>query len=351
MDAELSCVEAAGIIRDAILSVEPEAECILLPLSGGGLGTVDALQYTLGGKRFTVPAHCADDRMRNVDYLMLADYVAIVEAAQITGAQFNSGRSPGGMTSYGVGSVAVDAIRNGAKKLIFALGDTYCIDGGAGIARAFGALFLSERGKGFLPTGVTLDEVCFIDRTRLLSMSAVGLCDTDDLLMGSVGVVGRHEREVGSYPAQMPHLMENLKHLHELVNPEMVGMPGDGAGGGAGYILRTMFDAKLQPGAKFMIESLGFSAAAENADWVITAVPRLDIRMATNNFFTALRASAPNQPLSVIGLNRSDEFCEAQYQLASTETIAAGKRKTPMNLEEKKQRLFDAAVRLAKTLQ
>ena len=349
--AELSCVDAAAIIQEAFASVYPDAVYTLYPLSAGGIGTVDAIYYQFESRRYTTPALCGDDQRRRIPYCLTDDKTAVIEAAAIIGEQYCALRSPGGITSYGVGSVAVDALKNGAKHIVFALGDTCSIDGGCGVARALGALFLTERGKPFIPTGATLDEICYIDRGNLLSIDAVCLCDTNDLLLGDIGVVGRYSKEVGRYPEQMPRLMDNLRYLHELIQPEKVGEEGDGAGGGIAYMLRTMFGARFQSSAETMMKILDVQGAVNNSDLVVTAVPHLDGSARAVGYFRALEKYANTKAVFALGLDCTSAFSSAVPWIQRTETLLNGKEKQPVPTEKLKELLFDASVRLAKTLQ
>ena len=350
LNEELSCTCAADIIYDVFSSVCPPDNCSILPLSTGGTGTIDAIQRTCGGSRFTVPALCGDDRTRNIEYLLSIDNVAVIEAASIIGDKYCSLRSPGGMTSYGVGSVAVDAIRNGAEHLLFALGDTVCIDGGCGVARALGALFLTDRGKPFMPTGTTLNQICYIDRNKLLSIDAVCLCDTSDLLLGNVGTVGRYEKEIGRYPEQMPQITNNLRYLQDLIQPKKVSEEGDGAGGGIAYMLRTMFGAQLRRGSEQMMTISGILSHINDFDFVITALPHLDNRMQTESFLTTLQTYAKPNAVVAIGFDRTPDFLPERFGLRHIATLNTGAKTPPRDAAAMKAALKDIAVQLVKTL-
>lgn len=341
--ASLFAVEAAAILIDAFSSVEPDLTYINAPLSTGGAGTIEVIKRYCSGRCFSVPALCGDDRRRNVEYYLTPDKIAVVEAASLLGSPFCSLRSPGGITSYGVGSVAVDAMKKGATRLLFALGDTYNIDGGCGVARALGALFLTDRGKPFTPTGATLDEICYIDREKLLSIDAVCLCDTNDLLLGDVGTVGRYAREIGHFPEQMPRLMNNLCHLHDLIRPEKVAEEGDGAGGGIGYMLRTMFGAKLRNGVEQIMKLSEFPTHAPNAEWIITVLPHLDTRMQTENYLRALRKHAKSTRIAAICSDISPDFIPEFSGLSATITLNP-------DATDLKSALYDAGVQLAMQL-
>ena len=350
LNTTLSCFDAVTILKDAFLTVDDSYSYCEIPLSAGGVGTMDVIEQHCKGRRHTTPALCGDDRRRSIDYYLTNDSVAVIEAAALLGSPLCDFRSPGGITSYGVGSVAVDAIKNGAKRLFFILGDTCNIDGGCGVARALGALFLTNRGKPFTPTGTTLDEICYIDRDKLLSVDAVCLCDTNDLLLGDVGTVGRYAREVGRYPEQMPRLMSNLRYLHDLIQPEIISEEGDGAGGGIAYMLRTMFGAKLCSGADFMMKLSDYAACASNAKLIITAIPHLDTRMQTHNYFQALRKYAEETPIAAISIDSSPDFSPERYGLRAVVTLNEYAKKTPHDAVTLKTALFDAGMQLAKSL-
>ena len=343
-DAALSCKDAAETIRDGVAQAAPDCTFDLLPLSTGGRGTLDALEYTRGGERRACRTIAADERPCTVEYLLLPDGLAVIEAASMLGEAFCGQRSPGGLTSYGLGSVAADAIRDGAEHILFALGDTRCIDGGSGVARAFGVYFLRMDGSGFLPCGATLDELYYLDRSEMRELDARCLCDVDDTLFGEHGAAARYAREVGCYPDQMPRLEQNLRHLHGLVHPNVLSETGDGAAGGVAYALRTLFGAALMNGTSSMLHYLDFDAHAQNADLILTAVSRIWDHPQSSGFLQALVSRAGGVPVAALCGGVDSDFDAARLGLSHTETVFSGKEKTA---EAKRQKLFQAAARFA----
>jgi glycerate kinase len=64
-------------------------------------------------------------------------------------------------------------------------------------------------------------------------------------------------------------LEENLRHWATLCGGDP-DLPGSGAAGGAGFMLRTLLKAEITSGAELVISACGLDRALKNADLLIT---------------------------------------------------------------------------------
>lgn len=155
----LSAVEAAEAIADGWRSVDPAAECILVPLSDGGPGFVEVLHTALGGT--LVDAEVTGPLGGPVQArFLLVDRTAYVESALACGLHLLSpeDHNPAATSTYGVGELISKAIDRGANTVIVGMGGSATNDGGAGMLAALGAAPASQlRGGGGALAG--LDHV------------------------------------------------------------------------------------------------------------------------------------------------------------------------------------------------
>ena len=76
-------------------------------------------------------------------------------------------RAPFFGSSYGVGTVMLDAAAQGCRKIIIGLGGSATNDGGMGLLQALGCRFYDSSHKYLSPQAMNLDKVRYIDFNRL----------------------------------------------------------------------------------------------------------------------------------------------------------------------------------------
>ena len=157
----LSSVAAGNAAAEGVRRVFPDAECRVRPLADGGEGTVDALVAGLGGelKRVTVTGPAG--KPVTAKYGLLPDGVAVMEMAEAAGITLVSGaeKNPLYTTTYGVGEMILDAVKNGAKKFVIGIGGSATNDGGAGMLQALGFRLLDASGHDIPRGGAALAKL------------------------------------------------------------------------------------------------------------------------------------------------------------------------------------------------
>ncbi len=116
--------------------------------------------------------------------------------------------------------------------------------------------------------------------------------DVDNPLRGPQGAAAVYGPQKGASPADVRTLDDALGVYADALaaarGPRAVRLasaPGAGAAGGIGYAALLCLDARFRPGVEVLLELLGFPAALERADLVITGEGSLDAQ--------TLRGKAP----------------------------------------------------------
>lgn len=281
----LSSEDICRIASEEILRLEPEAEICAIPVADGGEGTVDAFLAAVGGTRAEVPCTgpCGQEVMGF--YGLLPDGTAVVEMAAAAGLPLAGAcRDPEKTTTYGVGQLMAHALSRGAKRLVLGLGGSATNDGGCGAAAALGAEFLDVKGRAFVPTGGTLNQIAYIRmkglRETLAGAEVTVMCDIDNPLCGPAGAAAVFGPQKGADAAMVAPMDAGLRHLAEMlekdVGMEVLTLAGGGSAGGFGAGAAAFFGGQLRMGIDVVLDLTDFDRKCRGASLVITGEGHLD---------------------------------------------------------------------------
>ncbi|MGP3925314.1 glycerate kinase [Streptomyces sp. 8N616] len=283
----LTAVEVAQRVAAGLRRVAPGVRVESLPVADGGDGTVDAA-VAAGFERREVQVTGPLGIPLTAAYA-LRDGTAVVEMAEASGLQ----RLPAGVftpltaTTYGTGELLRAALDAGARTIVFGVGGSATTDGGAGMLAALGARFLDRDGEPVAPGGGPLRELATADLSgldpRIADTEIVLASDVDNPLTGPKGAAAVYGPQKGASEEDAELLDASLAHyarvLEQAIGPEAAAYaqsPGAGAAGGIGYGALIGLGASFRPGIEVMLDVLGFAAALERADLVITGEGSLD---------------------------------------------------------------------------
>ena len=304
----LSSVAAGNAAAEGVKRVFPNAECMVRPLADGGEGTVDALVAGLGGelKRVTVTGPAG--KPVNAKYGLLPDGVAVMEMAEAAGITLVSGeeKNPLFTTTYGVGEMILDAMKDGAKKFVIGIGGSATNDGGAGMLQALGFRLLDAEGHDIPRGGAALAKLARIEakakgegeQWNVSSCSFRIACDVKNPLCGPNGASAVFGPQKGATPEMVRELDEALSHFAGIVAEGVGGRcrcrkdadnsilhlfpaptpntPGAGAAGGLGFGFKAFLGAELVPGVDLILSETHLEDFIRDADIVVTGEGRLD---------------------------------------------------------------------------
>ena len=284
----LSSVAAGNAAAEGVKRVFPDAECVVRPLADGGEGTVDALVAGLGGelKRVTVTGPAG--KPVNAKYGLLPDGVAVMEMAEAAGITLVSGaeKNPLYTTTYGVGEMILDAVKNGAKTFVIGIGGSATNDGGAGMLQALGFRLLDSAGHDIPRGGAGLAQLEKIEPPLSTSTSFLDLafriaCDVTNPLCGENGASAVFGPQKGATPEMVRELDAALANFSRVTRDSRDSSddslyPGAGAAGGLGFAFKAFLNAELVPGVDLILNETHLEDFIRDADVVITGEGRLD---------------------------------------------------------------------------
>ncbi len=291
LKGSLTSIEAGNAIRCGIYRAFPEAEVLVRPLADGGEGTVEALAEGLGGSLKTVEVTGPAAKKVQAVYGMVQDQkLAIMEMSQAAGITQVSGdeRNPLHTTTYGVGEMIADAIKNGCRNFIIGIGGSATNDGGIGMLQALGFGMLDEYGKN-VPFGAkgaeALAKITTDNALKELSECTFNIaCDVTNPLCGTLGCSAVYGPQKGATPKMVKDMDKWLasyaditKEKFGLADPDTAGA---GAAGGLGFAFLAYLNGKLQPGIELILEKTGLEDYIKTADIVVTGEGRLDFQTA-----------------------------------------------------------------------
>lgn len=246
----LTAAQVAGAIGRGLERAGVPAD--LCPVADGGEGTLAVLLTALGGETAGTRAHDPLGREIAAGFALIEDGgTAIVEVAEASGLPrvAPEERDVMAATTHGTGELIAAAIDAGAAVVLVAAGGSATVDGGAGAIEAIQA-------AGGL-RGARLVVLCDV-RTPWEEAPA------------------RFGPQKGASPEQVRELEARLRALGRELPKDPAGVPMTGAAGGLAGGLWATYDAALEPGAAFVLNTLETDTRMRAARAVVVGEGRLD---------------------------------------------------------------------------
>ena len=288
----LTSAEANQAASEGIISKEPEAEVVQVPVSDGGEGWLEAFMAAMGGS--IVEVSVKDPLMRPVvaQYLVQGD-TAVIEIAKASGLTLlkPEERNPMVATSYGTGQLVADAVRRGCKHVIVGLGGSATSDCGMGMLEAIedSGVIIEKDVRFTIATDVT-NPLCGENGAAYVFGPQKG-ASHDDV----VALDARAKRFAEDSARQMGRDCQN--------------MPGAGAAGGLGYAFLQYMNADCRSGIDLLLDTIRFDDLLQDADLVITGEGSADRQtlMGKLPFGILQRAKRHHVPVMLIAGRIADE--------------------------------------------
>lgn len=304
----LSATQVCEIIKSALTWCE--VDCI--PVADGGEGTVDSFAFAAAAQlESCVVTDPKGDRV-TADFAVMGD-TAVIESAKACGLPLaGADNDPARATTYGVGELIKAALDSGCRKIAIGIGGSATNDGGIGCAGALGVRFTDENGNSVSPDGYGMAKIKNIDvsclDSRIKDCEITVLCDVENPLYGENGAAYVYAPQKGADSEKVLFLDNALKNLETVVKSDLgldlANESGSGAAGGMGYGLRAFLGAKLQSGAKTVLDLCGFDERVRKADVIITGEGRLDSQSLMGKVISEVTKRAGGKPVAVVcGLN------------------------------------------------
>jgi glycerate kinase len=262
---------------------------IHLPLADGGEGTAQVIGRLTGAefRRAKVMGPIGEE-VEAVYALDRKNACAYLDMASAAGLPLvpPERRNPLETTTYGVGSLLMDARAQGAEHLVVGVGGSATVDGGIGCLIALGAVIRDAEGRRIQRgVGGDLPRVAFVDlsqpRRWASGIRLTVAVDVQNPLLGPTGAARVYGPQKGAGPEEVEALEEGLKNWARLVEAEtgkeFSQEPGMGASGGLSFGLAAI-GAEVVPGARLVLEIARMRQQVADADLVITGEGMLDAR-------------------------------------------------------------------------
>lgn len=297
----LRSVEANGAAAAGVREVWPDAEVKELTVSDGGEGFMEAFYAAIGGEIRSVQVHDPLMRVVTAKYLLNGE-TAVIEVAEACGLWRlkPEERNPLVATSYGVGEMVADAVKNGAKTIIVGLGGSGTSDAGRGMLEGM------EKLKG----------------QRLKVIIAT---DVENPLYGENGAAAVYGPQKGATAEMVRELDERAKAFAE-ESAQRMGVDcsqekGAGAAGGLGYAFMQYLHAERRSGIDLLLETIHFDDLTKEADLVITGEGAADRQTLMGKLPVGILRHSGQTPVCLIAGKISDKETLLHAGFAEAECI------------------------------
>jgi glycerate 2-kinase len=268
-----------------------------LPVADGGEGTMDVLVAALGGEVRTRTASDPLGRPVEAGFALLPDRSAVVEMAQASGLSLvaEADRDAWAASTRGTGELIAAAAEAGGRPIIVTVGGSATTDGGAGAIEA-----LEEAG---IQPGASFDLHV--------------VCDVRVPFEDAPRIFGPQK---GADEAMVKRLERRLDELAAGFPRDPRGEPLTGCAGGLSGGLWAAYEAKLVPGAPYVLDAIGFDPLMRGSAFVVTGEGSLDEQTLQGKIVgeVATRCRQGGVPChAIVGRNQLDPFGERIIDLAS----------------------------------
>lgn len=287
----LTTFQAGEAARDGIKRVYPNAETIISPIADGGEGTTEAIVSASGGVMKEITVCDPLGRKIKAEYGFLSQSkTAVIEMSKAAGITLvsDSERDAMNTTTYGVGEMILDAIKDGCRSFVVGIGGSATNDGGVGMLSALGFEFLDKDGNRITNGARGLEHLCEIKSDKavpeLFECNFRIACDVTNPLCGENGCSAVYGPQKGATEDNIPLMDKWLKNYAELtkrINPDSnPDYPGSGAAGGMGFAFMSYLGGTLVSGIELVMSMTGIEEHIKNSDIVIVGEGRLDSQSA-----------------------------------------------------------------------
>ncbi|WP_078378797.1 glycerate kinase [Sutcliffiella halmapala] len=288
----LTALEVSTLIEYGIKKAVPEAETVLVPVADGGEGTMESLVAATNGKKVEVMVKGPLLEPVQAAYGVLGDEeTCVIEMASASGLMLVDleERNPMLTTTFGTGELLRQAMDDGYRKFILAIGGSATNDGGIGMLQALGMRFLDSNGALVGYGGAEVGRIVEIEDgdfdPRVAECEFLIASDVQNPLIGPTGASYVFGPQKGATTEMVKLLDQYLSNWANLVEKKtgilLHDKPGAGAAGGIGGAFQAFFPARMQRGIDIVIEYTELEQKLTGATCVFTGEGQIDSQTAS----------------------------------------------------------------------
>ena len=316
----LTSYEASEAFIAGVKSVDPAVECRVVAIADGGEGMAEAIVGSVGGEMVKVAAHDPLGRSVEVSYGLINEgATAIIPISSASGLTLlaSNERNPLNATTYGTGELILDAVRRGCRKIVVGLGGSATNDGGTGLLRALGYIFLDANNEELITTIDTLERVVTIVPPENSPIEGVDISvavDVDNPLCGERGASYIYGAQKGATNDMIERLDRALRHyaavVAKLCGEDVSNEAGMGAAGGAGFAFGALLGAMPTSGIELMLSVVDFDNVIADAALVVTGEGRIDSQTVMGKAPAGVLRHAKRAGVRCVAVGGSVEWCD-----------------------------------------
>lgn len=291
----LSSVQIAKIFSEEFEKLK--CEKIILPLSDGGDGFIDVIDFIESGECRSYSFQNEFAGLISENRILINDNSKelFIESANVIGLHklpVNL-RKPMHLNSYALGNLIKEILQAKNKfqiaefsKVIIGVGGTATIDFGLGAAEALGVIFIDKYGKRVKPVPenfLQIDDFILPDFSDKLFKQIQIKCvvDVETPLLGFNSAIDLYGPQKGASSNELQKIKEGIEHIAEIMlRKNLVNDIAElnGAGGGLASGLKIFFNAEIVPANKFITENLFSCFDLSEIDYLITGEGKFDVQ-------------------------------------------------------------------------
>lgn len=291
----LSSVQIAKVFSEEFNKLN--CEKIILPLSDGGDGFLDVIDFIESGKckSYYFPNEFAGLTSENRILINNTSNELFVESANVIGLQklpLNF-RNPMKLNSYALGELIKKIIEAKNKfqltefsKIIIGVGGTATIDFGLGASEALGVIYLDKNGRRIKPIPehfLQINDFILPDLSDELFKQLHLKCVTDveTPLLGFNSAIDLYGPQKGASSEELKKVKKGIEHIVDIMlRKNLVNDIAElnGAGGGLASGLKIFFNAEIITANKFIIGNLFNLFNLSEIDYLMTGEGKFDIQ-------------------------------------------------------------------------
>lgn len=308
--------------------------CQYIPISDGGEGFLDVIQYVTGICESEVMVNDPLFRKTKARYLFdKKNKIAYVELAEASGlTKIEEGERNAALAStYGLGELIKFILKKEhPKKIVLGIGGSATSDGGSGMLEALGVEFFDanhfilNKMNNIKLMQIRSIKTKWLDRL-IKKVEFVTLTDVTNPLNGELGSIQVFAEQKGAKKQELYAMERNLLHFYHKAlecKKGAIDFEGAGAAGGVGYAMKTFLNSKIASGIDEILELVDFQDKVKEYDIIISGEGHIDSQSLNGKVISGIKKYQPKRLILLTGccsIQQTDEIYAIVPTIANLE--------------------------------